>query len=279
MQRTIKKKVEYKSKGLHTGKDTHLAFLPAPPDSGVLFRRVDLPGNPVIPAQIDFFREMPFMCSCVSTENGAFVQLIEHLLACFHAFGVHNLIVELDNVEPPFEDGSASFIVSLIQEAGVQDQDAPEKVMALDKPLVYKKDDIELTAFPSDSFRVTFFASYPNPVVGNQSFSLEVTPESFLEEIAPARTFCFENDVELMIRNGLLKGADENSALVFGEQGLLRGTLRFPDEPVRHKIMDVIGDLYLLGAPVRAHVTAKKSGHFSHALFVKKWIMEMNSYE
>jgi UDP-3-O-acyl N-acetylglucosamine deacetylase len=279
MQKTLKKRVEYKAKGLHTGRETRLAFLPAPPDSGIRFKRIDLPGKPVIPAHIDFFREMPFMCSCVSNKDGVFVQLIEHLMACFHAFVIHNLIVELDNEEPPFEDGSASFPVSMILDAGIEEQNAPDRVVSVDKPLVYKKDDIELSAYPSDLFRVTFFASYPNPAVGDQSFSLEVTPESFMKEIAPARSFCFENDVEVMTKNDLLKGATEKSALVFGKEGLLNGALRFPDEPVRHKIMDIIGDLYLLGAPVHAHITANKSGHFSHARFVKKWKGEIENHE
>lgn len=266
--------MEFNAKGLHTGKATHMVFLPAPPDTGILFKRVDLPGKPLIPAHIDFFREMTFMCSCVANGSGAFVQLIEHLMASFHAFGIHNLIVELDNVEPPFEDGSASFLVSMLREAGVEEQNAPDKIISIDKPLVYKQDDIELTVYPSDTFRVTFFASYPNPVVGNQSFSLEVTPESFMKEIAPARSFCFEDDVREMKKYGLLKGATEKSALVFGQKELLNADLLFPDEPVRHKVMDLIGDLYLLGAPVRGNVTANKSGHFSHARFIKKWKIE-----
>lgn len=256
-----------------------MTFLPAPSDTGIRFRRTDLKNKPEIPAHIDSFRMMPFMCSCVSIQDNVFVQLIEHLMACFHAFGIHNLVVELDNEEPPFEDGSALFPTSMILEAGIEEQNAPDRFIQVDKPLIYKKDDIEISAYPSDAFRVTFFASYTNPAVGDQSFSIEVTPESFEKEIAPARSFCFESDVELMVKNGLLKGATEESALVFGKDGLLNGVLRFPDEPVRHKIMDIIGDLYLLGAPVYAHVTAFKSGHFSHAQFVKKMKGERKNYE
>ena len=269
MQSTISQSVEYKGVGLHTGKATRMVFHPAPPGTGILFRRVDLAGKPEIPADVDHFQELPVMCACVAANNGAQIQLIEHLMASLNAFGIHNLVIELDNAEPPFENGSAEFLVSMIKEAGIESQEAPDRTVVISTPIVFKEGEVELVALPSRSFRVTFFASYENPHVGTQSYSLEVTPESFQEEIAMARTFCFESDVNLMMDQGLLLGASEDSALVFGEAGLLNGTLLFPDEPVRHKVMDLIGDLYLLGAPLRAHVTAVRSGHHSHARFVK----------
>jgi len=270
MQTTIKRKVEYRGKGLHTGKPTHMVFLPAPPNTGICFCRADIPGKPVIPAKVEYFHKMPFMCSCISDSNGTHIQLIEHLMAAFHSFHLDNLIVELDNEEPPFEDGSARFIGAMINQAGLKSQEAPDRTVRLEKPIIFKEGDVELTAFPSESLRVSCFVSYSNPIVGDQWYSLKVTSESFMKEIAPARTFCFEEDVKLMFDQNLLKGAGENSALVFGKQGLLQGSLNFPDEPVRHKILDLIGDLYLLGAPLLAHITAVKSGHFSHARFVNK---------
>ena len=269
MQKTIRKRVDFMGTGLHTGKKTHLAFLPARTDSGIRFRRVDLPGQPEVPARIEFFKRLPVMCTCVANSNGAHVQLIEHIMACLNAFEIDNLIIEIDNKEPPFEDGSARFIVSMIEEAGLAEQGTPCRPIEIKTPLIFKDGEVELTAFPSKSFRATFFASYPHPMVGTQAYSLEVTPDAFKAEIASARTFCFESDVERMEAQGLLRGATEESALVFGEGGLLCGTLQFPDEPVRHKLLDLIGDLYLAGAPILAHITASRSGHFSHAEFVK----------
>ncbi len=269
MQKTIRKHVEFTGAGLHTGKKTHLIFLPARPDSGIRFRRIDLPGTPEVPARIEYFKKLPIMCSCVANSNGAHVQLIEHIMACLNAFGIDNLIIEIDNKEPPFEDGSARFIVSMIEDAGLTEQGTPRRPIEIKTPLSFKEGEVELTAFPSKRFRATFFASYPHPMVGTQAYSLDVTPESFKAEIASAQTFCFEKDVEAMEAQGLLRGASEKSALVFGDGGLLCGTLHSPDEPVRHKLLDLIGDLYLLGAPLLAHITASRSGHFSHAEFVK----------
>jgi len=269
MQQTIQKQVEIKGTALHNGKPSRMVFLPAPPGTGILFRRVDLPGKPRIPARVDYFKELPIMCSCVGNENGAMVRIIEHLMACLNAFRIDNLMIEIDNEEIPFMEGDAAFLLRLVKEAGIKVQNAPREPVRIKAPIVFKENGVEMTACPSDVLRVTFFASYPNPHVGSQSLTLEVTPESFASEIAAARTFCFESDVEEMLRHGLLRGATENSALVYGEKGLLNGSLRFPDEPVRHKIMDLIGDLYLLGAPLLAHVTAFRSGHIAHARFIK----------
>lgn len=275
-QKTIKKAVECKGIGLHTGKQTRMVFQPAPPNVGIRFRRVDLPGKPEIPARYDHFIETPIMCSTVG-RNGAQVRLIEHLMSALCAFEIDNLVMEIDNEEPPFDDGSAMMFASLLKETGIEKQNEPRKFITLSQPVVYKDGEIEMTAFPADSFRVTFFASYPHPLIGNQSYSLEVTKESFNKELASARTFCFEKDIKNMMDWGLLKGATENSSLVFGDKGLLWGKLNHPDDPVRHKLVDLIGDLYLLGAPLKAHVTASRSGHNSHARFVKLIRKEIES--
>jgi UDP-3-O-acyl N-acetylglucosamine deacetylase len=269
MQKTISNRIEYSGIGLHTGKITKIAFVPAMPDTGIKFRRTDLKGRPEIPATSDFFIEMPVMCSCVGLENGTRVQLIEHLMAVFCAYGIDNLIIEIDNEEPPFEDGSSKFVVEMIKNAGIKEQDAPDRIFRLSKPVVFKQEDIEITAFPSDSFRVSFFGSYNHPLIGTSAYSMEMDAENFSREIAPAKTFCFEEDVEKMRKVGLLKGASENSALVFGKESLLVGELQYPDEAIRHKLLDLIGDLYLLGARLLAHVTASRSGHITHARFVK----------
>ena len=270
MQNTIEQMTEYRGSGLHTGKDCVIRLLPAKPGAGVVFRRVDLPGKPEVPATVDFFEESPVMCSGVIHENGARVRLIEHIMACLHAMKIDNILIEMDLEEPPFEDGSAEYFLNLLKKAGIKQQDAPEKLIKLHEPVLYREDGVEITAFPSSSFRVTFFAEYPHPLVGSQSFSLEVTPESFTREVARAQTFCFEHDVQAMKKHGLLLGATEESSLVYGKEGLINGRARYPDEPVRHKVLDLIGDLYLLGAQLSAHVTARKSGHRTHARFVKK---------
>ena len=275
-QKTIKKITEYKGIGLHTNKQTRMVFQPAPPNSGIRFRRVDSPGKPEIPARYDHYIETPIMCSTVG-RNGAQVRLIEHLMSVLCAFEIDNLVIEIDNEEPPFDDGSAMMFVSLIKEAGIEKQKEPRRFITLSHPVVYKDGGVEMTAFPADSFRATFFASYPHPLIGNQSFTLEVTKENFIKELASAQTFCFEKDVKNMLDWGLLKGGTIKSSLVFGEKGLVCGKMNHPDDPARHKLLDLIGDLYLLGAPLKAHVTASRSGHNSHARFVKLIRKEIES--
>ncbi len=268
MQKTTGKTVEFQGPGLHSGKMTLLRLIPAAPDSGIRFKRSDLQGSPEIPARVEYFRKMPFMCSAL-TADGASVQLIEHIMAALAAYGVDNLVVELDNEEPPFEDGSSMFISDMLEDAGLVEQGRPRQVMCLSRPVSYTNGEIEISAVPSDVPRLTFFAHYNHPMIGEQSFTIVPDIETFRSLLAPARTFCFEQDVNRMNAAGLLKGASEQSALVFGKEGLLNGSLLFPDEPVRHKMLDLMGDLYLLGAPLLAHVTAVKSGHESHAEFVK----------
>ena len=269
MQKTIQEIASFTGTGLHSGSESVITFIPAEPDTGIIFRRSDLPRKPEISCVAENFADLPVMCTCIRREDAS-VQVIEHILAPLNAYGINNLVIEMNNTEPPFEEGSSAYVVDMIEKAGILEQDAPDRALEIEKPVVFRNGDVELTAFPSESLRVTFFAHYDHPLIGSQSFTMEVTPENFKEEVSRARTFCFQNDVDQMLVAGLLKGASENSALVYGREGLVNGYLHYPDEPVRHKTLDLIGDLALLGRPLKAHVTAWRSGHQAHALFVKK---------
>lgn len=269
MQRTLREKISFSGVGLHSGHQSIITFIPADKDAGIRFRRTDLPDKPEILSVADNFTELPVMCTCIQ-HSKASVKVIEHILAPLNAFGIDNLIIEMDSEEPPFEDGSSAYVVDMIETAGIREQDAPDRTLKLDHPVIFRNGDVELTAYPSETFRVTFFAFYDHPLIGAQSFTLEVNPIEFKEKVARARTFCFQHDVDQMLGAKLLKGASENSALVYGDKNLINGSLIYEDEPVRHKTLDLIGDLALLGRPLKAHVTAWRSGHQAHARFVKK---------
>ncbi|HEX7241592.1 MAG TPA: bifunctional UDP-3-O-[3-hydroxymyristoyl] N-acetylglucosamine deacetylase/3-hydroxyacyl-ACP dehydratase [Longimicrobiaceae bacterium] len=270
-QNTIGGARETEGVGLHTGAHSRVRFLPAPVHTGVVFRRTDLPGSPVVPAQV---------AHVVDTDRGttlgigeARVHTVEHLLSAVVALGIDNLVVELDAHEPPSGDGSARLFFDLLRDAGVEEQDAPARVLAVDGPFSVKDKVASYVVAPSADYRVSTAIEFDHPLVRRQFGTFRIDAESFGTEIAPARTFCFEHEVAALRERGLAQGGTVENAVVLSETGVVEGTeLRYPDEFVRHKTLDVVGDLALVGARLAAHVVAEKPGHRGNVALAKELV-------
>lgn len=270
MQQTIKQQVKYKGIALHSGKKVNISFLPAKENTGIIFRRTDLPNRPEIPAKIESTNDHDSLRRTILEKDGARVQTTEHILATMYAMGIDNLIIEIDNEESPIGDGSALTYVELIKKAGIVQQNAPREIYKLKSPIVMKNYGVEMVALPSDRFEITFFISYEECFLRKQAESFIINEETFTQEIAPARTFCHENEIEMIRDAGLGRGGNLENNIVICEDGYLNEYLRFDTEPVRHKILDLIGDLFLIGKPLKAHILSYKSGHLNNIKFIKK---------
>ena len=272
-QRTIARSVSFEGVGLHTGQRGTVSFRPGEADRGVRFVRVDLPGRPEVLVRPENARFDPNAGRRTILEQGDVqIHTMEHILAAVSGLGIDNLVIETTTMETPEPaDGSAAPIARLLHEAGIEEQPRPKRHIKVTKPVSWSQNGIEIEAVPYRGFRITFTIDYDHPLVGRQTNSFEISPEVFLREIAPARTFVLERDLEGLRRAGWIKGGRIESAVVVGEDRILNSEpLRFPDEFVRHKVLDLLGDLFLLGGPLIGHVTATRSGHQSHVAFVKR---------
>jgi len=272
-QRTLKHTVTYEGVGLHTGERGRVTFKPAEPGSGIRFVRADLPGHPDVAVRPENALFDPRAARrTILQQGGVQIHTMEHVLASIAGVGLDNVIVETSTMEiAEPEDGSAAPIARLLMECGFVEQPLPRRHIKVTKPVQYREDGVELRAIPYQGLRITFTIDYEQTVIGRQTLSLEITPESFMREIAPARTFVLERDLEMLRKSGWIKGGSLESAVVVGDRGILNpAPLRFPDEFVRHKVLDLLGDLTLLGAPLLGHVTAVRSGHQGHVAFVKE---------
>jgi UDP-3-O-[3-hydroxymyristoyl] N-acetylglucosamine deacetylase/3-hydroxyacyl-[acyl-carrier-protein] dehydratase len=272
-QQTIAKAVTLKGVGLHTGESGEVRFVPAEPNSGIRFVRMDLPGHPTVHVRPEnAYFDPGAGRRTILREDGVQVHTMEHVLAALGGLGIDNVIVETSTMEiPEPADGSAAPIAKVILDAGIQLQDQPRRHIKVTKPVSWSENGVEIRAVPYHGFKVTFTIEYPHPVVGRQTLTLDIDTRTFLEQIAPARTFVLESDIDALRRAGWIKGGRLESAIVVGKDRILNESpLRFPDEFVRHKVLDLLGDLTLLGAPLIGHVTAVRSGHQSHVEFVKR---------
>jgi UDP-3-O-[3-hydroxymyristoyl] N-acetylglucosamine deacetylase/3-hydroxyacyl-[acyl-carrier-protein] dehydratase len=267
-QRTIKGPVSYSGIGLHTGDKTTITFNPAPPDTGAVFIRTDLPDRPRIKADVAHVTDIAR--GTTIGLDGVKVLTIEHVLAAFAGLEIDNIYCELDASEPPVGDGSAIPFVDALNEAGIVEQDRPSKQARVVDPVIYEHDGLVLVALPSDKLTLSYLIEYGHPLLGTQFRSFPIEPSVFKHEIAPARTFCFLRDVEQLKAQGLIKGGSLENAVVIGDENILNERLRFDDEFVRHKVLDLLGDLVLLGTPLVGHIIAIKAGHASHVEFVKQ---------
>ena len=292
-QATIGKEVSVSGKGLHSGKFVTLTFKPAPEGTGVSFRRIDLPGAPVVKACVDNVFDTSRGTSL--KENGAEVRTVEHLMAALAGMGIDNVLIDINAEETPILDGSAKLYVNALREAGRTEQNAEKKYIELSDTIRFTKPDdgIELMVEPAEKFSAHIEVDYNSQVLPAQQAEIGNISD-FAEQIAPCRTFVFLHEIQFLIENNLVKGGDLDNAIVFVEQmpdaatieklskfynktdikvmenGVLNTLkLQFPNEPARHKLLDLIGDLYLLGAPVKGRVTAKKTGHFANVEFAR----------
>jgi UDP-3-O-[3-hydroxymyristoyl] N-acetylglucosamine deacetylase/3-hydroxyacyl-[acyl-carrier-protein] dehydratase len=260
-QRTLSSGITLDGTGLHTGKAVRATLRPAPVGTGIVFRRVDLQDQPLLAATVDSVAGTSW--ETVLGEGEATVGTIEHLLAPLTVFGIDNVEIQLEGPEPPALDGSGREWCDLILEAGIEDQAGSViQPVTVSEPFVVREGDSEYTIAPHDGYRVTALIDFEHPAIGRQSVTVEVEPETFCGEIAPARTFGLESWREMLHARGLALGATYENTIVATDDGLAAGTeLRFPDEFVRHKILDLVGDLSLVGAPIQAHVIAEKPSH------------------
>jgi UDP-3-O-[3-hydroxymyristoyl] N-acetylglucosamine deacetylase/3-hydroxyacyl-[acyl-carrier-protein] dehydratase len=258
--------------GLHTGEAGVLTFRPADVDSGVRFVRTDLPGHPVVAVRPENAHFDPDAGRrTILQQDGVQIHTMEHVLAAVAGLGIDNLIIEtstMEVVEPG--DGSAAPIARALLDAGLADQHLPKRHLKVAKAVQWARDGVQLSAEPYGGLRITFTIEYPHRLIGRQTVSFDINEETFMREIAPARTFVLERDIELLRQSGWIKGGRLESAVVIGEDGIRnQGELRFEDEFARHKVLDLLGDLFLLGGPLLGHVRATRSGHQAHVAFVK----------
>ena len=259
-QRTLASACELEGRGLHTGEPVRMRILPAKVQSGLRFRRTDIEGGAEIPALVEHV---------VSVDRGtiigigdARVHTVEHVLSALVGLNVDNAIIEIDGPEPPAADGSASAFVEILERAGMVEQDAPAKIIEIDEAVSLHEGDSRYVVTTGDALELSATIRFDHPLIGRQYASVEVTPEDFAREIAPARTFGFESEVKALRARGLAQGGSIDSAIVLTDEGLYDGVeLRFDDEFARHKVLDLLGDLALLGGRLRAHVVAERPSH------------------
>ncbi|MEW6653200.1 MAG: bifunctional UDP-3-O-[3-hydroxymyristoyl] N-acetylglucosamine deacetylase/3-hydroxyacyl-ACP dehydratase [Bacteroidota bacterium] len=295
LQRTIAKEVSVSGVGLHTGTSCKMTFKPAPDNYGIKFIRTDMGGRPEIPANVDYVVDISRGTTLGLGE--AKVYTVEHVLSAVYGLQIDNIIIELDGIEPPIGDGSAMPYVEKLLEAGFVSQETPKDYLVIDQTVSYhdEKNKVDIVALPLDSYRISIMVDYENPALGSQHTGLFDLEKEYVSEFAPARTFCFLSEVEMLADQGLIKGGNIDNAVVIvdheiNEDGLERlkekinldhdltvingyldnNKLRFKNEPVRHKLLDMVGDLALVGVPIKAQILAARPGHKANVEFAKK---------
>jgi UDP-3-O-[3-hydroxymyristoyl] N-acetylglucosamine deacetylase len=261
-QRTLAGKVDIDGVGLHTGRAAHLSILPADPDRGIVFARLDR-GGLEIPASYRYLRGSSLATTLARGDES--IATVEHVLSALHGLGIDNARIEVDGPEVPILDGSSQPFVEPILQAGIAAQAVPRRYLTLRRPITVGHPGKEILALPANALEVTYAIDFPHAAIGYQAVTARVSESAYASSIAPARTFCLLRDVEEMQRAGLARGGSLANAVVVGDGGVLNQSLRFPDEFVRHKVLDLIGDLALLGSRLRAHVIVFKGGHRLHA--------------
>ena len=275
---TIRRPVQVTGVGLHHGAPVTLRITPAPPDTGIVFIRTDL-DNTKIKASWEYVERVSYATSLMHP-RGIFISTTEHLLSVLYSMGIDNAYCELDNLEVPILDGSGLPFVDLIMKAGVQSSRRLRRYIRIVKPISVEANGKRVSILPCDHFQLRCYSDYNHPLASKQSLELEVTPERYASEIAPARTFGFEYELDQMRDMGLIRGATLDNAICFTRTGVANEDgLRFPDECCRHKALDLIGDLALIGRPLLGAVVAEKGGHAMHVALVKKLMSDPSFYE
>jgi UDP-3-O-[3-hydroxymyristoyl] N-acetylglucosamine deacetylase/3-hydroxyacyl-[acyl-carrier-protein] dehydratase len=269
-QRTIGSEVTFSGIGLHGGERATLVFKPAPANSGLRFVRTDLAERPEIRVDVANTSESDHSRRTVLRKGNVTISTVEHVLAAVHGLGIDNLTIEINASEPAEPDGSSAPYVEVLKRAGLVDQSDPKRCIEVKSPIGFSDNGVEMMALPYDGLKITFTVHYDHAFIGTQYASFDISEGVFEKEIAPARTFSLLKEVEALRTRGLIKGGSLENSIVIGDEGILnKKPLRFPDEFVRHKILDLLGDLCLLGAPVKAHVISLRSGHSTNIKLVK----------
>lgn len=269
-QQTLKKPASYSGIGLHTGEQVSMKFVPAKEGTGIVFKRTDLPGQTIIPATIEYVTD-----NARNTTLGVGqikIHTVEHVLAAIRAYNIDNLCIEIDGIEPPVGNGSSDVFVAMIEDAGVIEQEANVPIVKLQRPVYWSEGDIHVVALPCDHYKISYTLNYPETrLIKSQYFSCDITEETFKREISQCRTFSLYEEVSMLLDRGLIKGASLDNAVVIKDDTILsKDGLFFPDEMVRHKVLDMVGDLSLVGFDFQAHIISIRSGHASNVAFARK---------
>ena len=279
-QRTIAKPFTLSGVGLHKGTHVNVHFKPAGPDEGIRFVRVDLPGKPVVQLGESCVVTDPNVTRCTAISQGdVMIVTVEHLTSVLWGVGIDNLTIEINGEELPGLDGSGLDYLNAFKAAGIQDQNAHKQYYHIREPIGISHNGSSILITPADDFKISYTLDYDHPGLRSQFLSVTLNEEVFAREIAPCRTFVLEKETKELSDKGLGKGANHINTLIVGDQGVIDNTLRFPDEFVRHKILDCIGDLFLLGFPIRGHIFAIKSGHALNRELLKKIAQQKKRYD
>ena len=274
-QTTLKKSISMRGIALHTGFRARLTFRPADVNTGIVFKRIDLPGKPTVHAIGTKVVEV--MRGTTIKDGEAVIHTVEHVLAALMSQGVDNVIVEMDRPEPPIADGSSLPFIKLIQEVGIEEQDAERDYFVIKKPAFLEMEHAIINVVPDDKFRISCTVKYDQSQLDVQYLTMEVTPESFITELSEARTFCMYFELEHLMKAGLIRGGSlDNATVIHGSTILSKDGLRYPDEFVRHKMLDIVGDFALLGKPLKGHIIAVKPGHPSNVTMVQQLLESQN---
>ncbi len=278
LQKTLSQAISFSGTGMHSGKQANLTIKPAPENHGIKFRRLDLPGTQDI--QAIFKMVVDTSLATVLGINGAIVSTIEHLMASFAGLGIDNALVEIDNYEIPIMDGSSLDFTNMIQNAGIKKQDAPQHFIIIKKPITITDNDKSVIIYPESNFKITCQIDFDHPLIGKQEIIFDRAKNNFGRDISHARTFGFVQDLELLKKFSLARGGSLDNAIVIDKDRILNEEgLRYPDEFVRHKLLDSLGDFALLGMPIQGHIVTHKSGHALNHLFIKKLLKTNNAWE
>ncbi len=275
-EQTLRSAVACSGIGLHSGAPVFLQILPAPPGTGIVFRRTDLDGFQ-IEANGHNVARVSYATSLM--KKGVLISTTEHLLSAFTGLGVDNAIVELDNLELPILDGSALPFVELIQKAGIRKQRRPRRYMKILREVEMREGNKFISVYPANSYSVSYSINFPHPLIGKETFQVELSNGSYLRNIAAARTFGSREDEKAMRNMGLIRGASSDNCIVLTRDGVENGPLRFPDEFVRHKVLDLVGDLALLGKPILGKIVADRAGHAMHTALVSRILRDQTLWE
>ncbi|MBI4681604.1 MAG: UDP-3-O-acyl-N-acetylglucosamine deacetylase [Nitrospirae bacterium] len=277
LQNTLRNEIFISGLGLHTGLNINMRLRPAPCNTGVVFIRTDK-GNVRIKASVSSVSDTTFATTLAS--EGVKIGTVEHLLASFAGLGIDNVLVEIDGPEVPIMDGSSLHFVSRIMEAGISKQEKVVSYLKILAPIVVMEGHSQIAVTPYDGTRITYRLFYTHPAFGEQKMGIDISAMKFVNELAPARTFGFLRDVEMLKSRGLAQGGSLDNAIVLGEKEVINGgKLRFEDEFVRHKILDAVGDISLIGLPIYGHFIANKSGHTLNVKLLKKILLYREAWE
>ncbi len=275
-EQTIRSTVECNGIGLHGGAPVSMRLNPAPSGAGIVFRRLDLDGFEIEAISRNVAR-VSYATSLM--KKGVLISTTEHLLSAFVGMGIDNAIVELDNLELPILDGSALPFVELIQKAGIRRQRRPRKYLRILRGIEMREGNKYISVEPANAYSVAYSINFPHPLIGKETFELELSNDNYLRQIAPARTFGSRADEKAMRNMGLIRGASRDNCIVLTRDGLENGPLRFPDEFVRHKVLDLVGDLALLGKPILGKIVADRAGHAMHTALVSRILRDKTLWE